>query len=403
MTTYDDKLLAVRFAALAPEPLPEDWNDVLDRAGAFRPHRPRLAASLWRGGRRRVLVVALAAAVLVAAVGTAAYGTVRVLLLDKGFIGLPPVGATASAPESGELVVQWMGFTGSHAAGTHAIRRAWVYADGRFIWDRQEHDADPPGGIPEGANEFNSGYLEQRLAPEGVQLIRAAVAELLDRSRAVVEEIPAEKDPWWGDHPRLALFVPDDSPGGLVAVPDGDRLARLLVTGSHDSGYGTADPVFEGTLATPQQLSAIRRVYALLTDPASALPSRAWIVQKVRAYVPSHYAVCIDTSPPRPASELLSTLPERAADVLRGKSATFPPGGGPARSVDDCFKVETEEAREVAEALAGLAVDENGGGGTHGLRWHLDKTVDGHPAEWNEVSIEPYFPDGRIPFSAAFG
>ena len=30
MSTYDDNLLAARFAALAPEPLPGNWDDVLD-------------------------------------------------------------------------------------------------------------------------------------------------------------------------------------------------------------------------------------------------------------------------------------------------------------------------------------------------------------------------------------
>lgn len=401
MTTYDDNPLAVRFAALAPEPLPEDWDDVLGRAGAFRPHRHRLGPSLWRGGRRRMLVVALAAAALVAVAGTAAYGTVRVLLLDKGFIGLPPVGATPSAPESGELVVQWQGNAPPVPSqqGGYSFIRTWVYADGRVIWDRRPHSSsDGKGGIPEGANEFNSGYLEQRLAPEGVQLVRAAVAELLDRSRALVEEIPAGDDPWWGNHPRLALIVPDDyvSRWGLVAVPDGDRSARLLW-----GNFGHDDSVFEGTRATPEQLSAIRRLYALLTDPAAVLPSSAWAVRKISAYVPSHYAVCIDTQPSKDASDLLSLLPARAAELLHDKSTGSPPGGGPGRSVDDCYTVETEEAREVADALSGLVREERSD--VHGLRWRLDETVDGQSFDWSAVSIEPYFPDGRIPFSAEFG
>jgi hypothetical protein len=50
---------------------------------------------------------AVAAAALVAVVGTAAaIGTVRDFILDRGFIGLPPQGATPSAPESGELVLE---------------------------------------------------------------------------------------------------------------------------------------------------------------------------------------------------------------------------------------------------------------------------------------------------------
>ena len=67
------------------------------------------AFSVRQGGRRR-RVVALAAAVLVVVVGAAsAIGSVRGFILDQGFIGLPPQGATPSTPESGELVLRWLG------------------------------------------------------------------------------------------------------------------------------------------------------------------------------------------------------------------------------------------------------------------------------------------------------
>ena len=60
-----------------------DWDDVMSRSRA-------------RQGRRRRRLVVLAAAALVAVVGTAsAFGGVRDLFLDKGFIGLPPVWSDA--------------------------------------------------------------------------------------------------------------------------------------------------------------------------------------------------------------------------------------------------------------------------------------------------------------------
>jgi TolB protein len=70
-------MLAARFAALAPEPLAGDWDEVLGRAGMARKGRRRLMRSrALQGGRRRLLV--LAAAALVVVVGTAsAFGTVR--------------------------------------------------------------------------------------------------------------------------------------------------------------------------------------------------------------------------------------------------------------------------------------------------------------------------------------
>jgi hypothetical protein len=364
--------------------------------------------SRWgRPGRRRL--VALAAAVLVVVVGTAsAFSGVRAFFLDRGFIGLAPEGATPSAPESGELVVHWEGFTGTHAAGTHAIFRAWVYADGRFIWDRREHDSDPRGGIPEGANEFNSGYLEQRLTPEGVKLVRAAVGGLVERRGTVLESFPAY------DAPLLlspaggsALVVPEDFPSvGRLELSDGDRLLRL---GWHTACHPT-DLGCDGTTATAEQVAALRRVDALVTDPASVLPASAWAVREVRAYVPSHYAVCIDTSPPKEASHLLSLLPARAAELLRGKSRTQIGGevqeareGGRVvvlgQSVRYCFKVETEQAREVADALSGL--DPEPGWKGFALAYRVAEPVDKLNPTW--IWFEPYFPHGQFTFSGPFG
>jgi len=382
------------------------------QAHAVRARKPRrwLERSDMQSGSGRRRLVALAAAALIVAVGTAsAIGSVRDFIVDRGFVGLPPKGATPSAPESGELVVQWLGIAAplSPQRDGHDIVGAWVYADGRIIWDRRAWHGK--GGIPKGANEFTSGYLEQRLAPEGVELIRAAVAELIDRSRTLVEKIPTEEDAWWGsDHPRIALFVPNDfvSGWGVVAVPDGDRSDRLLW-----SNETKASP-FEGRNATPEQLSVLRRVAALLNDPASVLPASAWAVRKVRAYVPSHYAVCIDTSPPKDASALLSLLPARAAELLRDKGRIRSDGGTQAISdgtvvetpgAIDCYKVETEDAREVADALSGLVREE--GWGTHWLRWRVDEAPVGTQAAWNptDITIEPYFPDGRIPFSGPSG
>jgi hypothetical protein len=382
MSTYEHELLAARFAALAPRPLPGDWHDVLGRAGAVRPRRRRLARSLWRGGRRRKLVVALAVAVLVTAVATAAYGTVRVLFLDKGFIGLPPVGATPSGPESGELVLRWLGRSATHARPhwreegdvLRPLFRVWVYADGRIIWS--EESSQSSRTVPEGANELTTGYLEQRLTPEGVELLRSEVIGLLEGSGIPLETVPTD------DEPRRFG----------VEVRDGDRLVRAN---------------WDIAIATPEQRAALRRVDALLTDTASVLPPSAWAVREVRAYVPSHYQVCMDTSPPKDVSQLLALLPVQATDVLRGKSLEGSEGdlveareGGRTvvigRSATYCTKLTTEEAREVAKPFSGLEQDPRFHGVVLGYR--LAEPV----ANLNPTSIwfEPYFPHGQVTCSA---
>jgi hypothetical protein len=335
----------------------------------------------------------LAAAALVAVVGTAsAIGTVRDFFLDSGFVGLPPEGATPSRPESGELVVHFSGTSATLPPRPHRFVRVWVYADGRIIWDREEP-------IPEGANEFTSGYLEQRLTPEGVELVRSEVAGLLDRSRALLETV--------SDDPRprpvggLALFAPPDFWVGSVEVPDGDRLVRLQWRGGANAAeLAFRRENFEGTIATPEQLSALRRIDALLTDPASVLPPSAWAVREVRAYVPSHYAVCIETWPPKNASDVHSLLPARAADVLRDRGWTrfdrdvVDAREGYAvvlgRSVTYCSKLTTEEAREVAAAVSGLHREP--GMGANSLAYRVDETGKGHTHIW----FEPYFPHGQF-------
>ena len=188
--------------------------------------------------------------------------------------------------------------------------RAWVYADGRIIWSEESSQSSRP--VPEGANELTSGYLEQRLTPEGVELLRSEVIGLLERSAHLVS--------------RRSRPIEPDLPADRLIVP----LPRLRGVWKCATATGSSASV--GTtwerrstwrhVATPEQLAALRRVDALLTDTASVLPASAWAVREIRAYVPSHYAVCIDTSPPKDASQLLSLLPTRAADLLRDKSRT---------------------------------------------------------------------------------
>jgi hypothetical protein len=419
MSTYEDTLLAARFAALAPEPLLEDWDDVLDRAGTVRPRRRRLARSIWRGGRRRKLVVALAVAVVVAVGAAAAYGTVRVLFLDRGFIGLPPLGATPSAPESGELVVHWSGISATLPQEPHRLFvRTWVYADGRIIWDRRPFQGQDraTGRIPEGANELTSGYLEQRLTPEGLELVRSDVAGLFDRSRTLLETVAGDDDPFTGESGGgLALRVPTDYDGwGTVEVPDGDRRVRLQWSAIAGDAGERAEEAFwrargfgvEGTIATQEQLSALRRVDALLTNPASVLPSSAWAVREARAYVPSHYAVCIYTSPPADVSHVLSLLPARAEELLRDTSRTrserdLIEAGGTVigRSVTYCFEVETEAAREVAEAVSGL--DPEPGWASYGLAYRVAEAV--NHLDPTRIVFEPYFPHGQFTYSGPSG
>ncbi len=324
-----------------------DWNDVMSR---FRADQ----------GRRRRRVVVLAMAALVVGVGTAsAFGTVREFFLDRGFIGLPPQGATPSTPGSGELVVN---FYGRSTTLGGPLSRVWVYADGRMIWHRE-------GEVPEGANKRTSGFLEQRLTPEGVELLRAEVLStgLFDHDITLLSQRFGELNALWG----------------FVQVRDGDRLIR--VNWEAPSLNPEKD---DGTIATPEQVSALVRVDALVTDAASWLPASAWEVRKIRAYVPSRYAICLAVGGPGPPiepSRILPLLPERAQDLLRARP--FAPWGG-------CTDLTTAEARALGDALIAAGLEQ--------FRddQRIDLSVLAYRLEISgrigAVFFEPYLPHGEF-------
>src|SRR5688572_4981134 len=302
MTTYEDNVLAARFAVLAAEPRPGDWDDVLGRAGVARGgHR----FARLRRPRRRRLLVALAAVALVAVI-TASALAVRALVLDKGFIGLPPVGATPSSPEDGELVIAYL----TPAPGDWGKSWFWLYADGRLISERQAN-------LSTGANEFSSGYLEQRLPPESVEQLRSEVV-----SAATV------------GGPEVPFYV-------ILLVREGDRLVPV------------------------EQTSGLAQLTARLTDPASWLPRTAREGLEIRAYVPSRSAVCYGAWPPdqsiQPA-RILTLLPAAAQDVLRAKDSTqrARTDDSGVLGYDACSAMATEEARGLAETLDDAGFERGG-------------------------------------------
>jgi hypothetical protein len=279
--------------------------------------RPRwLERSRAVSGRRRRLVVVLAALALATAVTTAGWAIVREVVRHESFVTLPPVGATPSAPESGELVIQYRDL--GHAGGGWA----WVYADGRLITVSaapQAVSASRPAGsdVPEAANRWSSGLLEQRLTPEGVELVRSEIV-----STGLFE------------HPAGSR----SDIHNVIQVRINDRLVRV-------------------------NANFPKRLRERLIDPASWLPASAWANRRIRAYVPSRYEIWYRAQPQTlERSRILSLLPATAEDLLRAKDAVTTQGdigtpGFPPHPVTTYHSVlTTEEARAVTQALddAGL-------------------------------------------------
>jgi hypothetical protein len=356
MSMYDDSELSGRFAALAPEPLSRNWDEVLDRAGLARNGRQRFERSRALPGRRRRLLVVLAALTLAAAAATAGWAIVREVVLHKSFIGLPPVEATPSAPESGELVIQyWIDPDGLTAGG-----RGWVYADGRLI-----------------TLGNGNGFHEQRLTPEGVELLRSEIVStgLFDHHQ------PAGREA---------------SPHGVIQVRIGERLVRV-----------------QGCPGCPVNFP--KGLGERVADAASWLPASAWKDRQIRAYVAPRYTISYFAQPQTlERSRILSLLPAAAQDLLRDKDTVteqthpYAPDHTSIPITHYVSDLTTEEARALAEALddAGLK-PQPGNAGELAYSFEIPGTsVDSPFPEKgrvrNEVFIgfEPSLPDGEHVCSA---
>ena len=216
-------------------------------------------------------------------------------------LGLPPEGTGPSRPETGELVMRFgsgnmFDVRVSGGVGPSEGRElrgcgwcSWhVYADGRFVWR--------DGGVPETVDGIVPAYLEQRLTPEGVELLRA---EILSSAR--VRQGPGR---WFASYRWLS-----------VEVLDGDQVSSVNVPGS--GGF------------TPDEKEEL---YTRMAHPESWLPASAWADARIRAFVPSRYFVySSDNDPIYPRA-----LPPPADALLRSRR---------------CQLVSTEEARELVTAF----------------------------------------------------
>ena len=334
MSTYEDSLLAARFAALAPEPLPGDWADVVGRVGARKGRRWLGHPGTFRHRRRRLFVV-LAVVAFVAVVSASALA-VRAFVLDKGFFGLPAVGATPSTPESGVLEMYYW---------VHDVRgrtRNWVYADGRLIRRGVTRDNGTP--LP--------GFREQHLTLAGVKLLRSEIVSAGGFGHA---QPPPGSESLHNANPPT------------IHIRRGDRLVPLTWANN------------------------LKRLEARLTDPDSWLPASAWKQREIKAaYVPSRFEVCaavVVNDPPdlrlqqMSPARIVALLPDAAQNVLRGRDWN-------ARGAEPgCFAVTTNEARSLAKSL-------NGAGPAKKGRLNYRFNAPG-PSRQVWIDFNPYLPHGE--------
>jgi len=142
----------------------------------------------------------------------------------RGLIGLPPEAAAPSAPETGELVESYS----SAGDGPPYRGTARLYADGRLIWNRYFSG-------PDGPNSLTTGYLEQRLTPEGVSLVQGEKDLRKKVPLVLLESLPL--DAWEARWPvpyvptvyGICLYAQDPRPGQAHdGVTDPAHLIKVL-------------------------------------------------------------------------------------------------------------------------------------------------------------------------------
>lgn len=235
--------------------------------------------------------------------------------------GLPLEGATPSFPKTGELIASMWEHVG--APGSFGNGWIYLYGDGRLVW--AQADPSPTGG-----------WIEQRLTPAGVDLIRSEIVRMLrsELNSGVFDLDRPLPTPNYG--------FPRDVNGGSIQVRSGDRLVYVN--------------------------QVVPELFDRIADLWSWVPRDAWVQPEAIAYVPSRYAVCIHNGgivEPMKATEHLSDLPPAAQELLAearvvrmSDLADVDPAGfaTAAGSTGDCFDITTQRARALVAALdeAGL-------------------------------------------------
>jgi hypothetical protein len=244
--------------------------------------------------------------------GAVAEGNVTDLVPPANYAGLPPQGARASMPATAKLLV----------SVSPSPWSTWnVYADGRIVWQKWNHSGDALV-IPRGASMLDTGYVEQRLTPRGVQLLRSRILSTGLFEHNLRLDL--------GNHARV-----------YDRVRRGDRMVSVEgVPSPNQSSKNFTKP-------TPAQARGLAQLDAFLADPATWLPKTAWADREIRTFVPSHYWVALDRGPPD-----MSKLPSPLPELLRQYKKLLRHG---------CQVVTTGQARAILQAFVetGISPSDN--------------------------------------------
>jgi hypothetical protein len=265
------------------------------------------------------------------------------------FAGFPSRGAHASKPATGSLVLSFQEI-GFRPFGEVDLR---VYADGRMLWQNWTPSYQAVV-VPPGMKQSDIGFVERRLRPQGIELLRSLIVStgLFDRNLQLSQENQLD------DSDRVLTII----------VLNGGRLVSVDTRSLDMTGPKTPEE-------TPAQARTLAQLKAILADPAAWLPPTAWADRQIRAFVPSRYFVNYDRSAPD-----VSRLPTPLLEVLPQYQGLFGKKG--------CQELTTDEARVLLDALvaAGKSPSQNGAS-------YIGFDLAGFNGTPSALNISPELPD----------
>ncbi|HET7236956.1 MAG TPA: hypothetical protein VFK59_11060 [Actinomycetota bacterium] len=260
-------------------------------------------------------------------------------------IAFPAAGVAPSEPVLGEPVIAFYSEDVTQAslpAPDHWERLAIeIYADGRMVWSRCAEEletlgAEPDPSVPQGCvpapglddiGVVNTGWVEQRLTPEAVELLRT---ELLDTGLF--------KPDWYSVTPNSTNLLD----WMFIDVRDGDRIRSVRVD------YQSID----FNPPTAHQLAGLEHMQEIFLDLERWFPETAWMQREVTPFVPPSYSFWSKRGPEK------ALLRDAASglEIVKLEPADLPAPADRFLTREGCDVVTLDEARAILEGFEAAGI-----------------------------------------------
>jgi hypothetical protein len=259
-------------------------------------------------------------------------------------VEFPPPGVPPSTPLTGRSVVSFYSedvrTVGAGEPDEVERTEVDVYGDGRLIWSRcvteawtgrrpqrADQDGCSPGDLagPEGL--AGTGWVEQRITAEAVELLRN---ELLS----------------------TGLFARDFESVTTNSTELVDYLSAEVVGPDQRLNVRADYQTFDLNPPTPEVEAGLRHIQEIFLDLEEWLPASAWVETEVMAFVPPAYSFWFKQG--RNAETIIRDA--LSLEVVRLEADELPPPANELLTREGCDLVTLDEARAIIEGFEAVGI-----------------------------------------------